>query len=39
LSYRNDPAAIADDVEGMAFIETVVKSSQPGAKWIKFPKA
>ena len=24
-------------VEGMAFIETVVKSSRAGAKWVKFP--
>jgi predicted dehydrogenase len=25
-------------LEGMAFIETVVKSSKAGAKWVKFPK-
>jgi predicted dehydrogenase len=30
---------IADGVEGMAFIETVVKSFQSGARWTKFPKA
>ncbi len=33
-----DFPTIADGVKGMAFIETVVKSSQAGAKWIKFPK-
>ncbi len=27
-----------DGVYGMAFIETVVKSSKLGAKWLKFPK-
>jgi predicted dehydrogenase len=30
---------IDDGVYGMAFIETVVKSSKLGAKWVKFPKA
>jgi len=34
-----DFPTIEDGVEGMAFIETVVKSSQRGAKWLKFPKA
>jgi len=34
-----DFPTIDDGVEGMAFIETVVKSSQRGAKWLKFPKA
>jgi predicted dehydrogenase len=29
---------IDDGVEGMAFIETVVKSAQRGAKWVKFPE-
>ena len=33
-----DFPTIADGVEGMAFIETVVKSSKAGAKWIKFPR-
>jgi len=33
-----DFPTIDDGVEGMAFIETVVKSSQRGAKWLKFPK-
>ena len=33
-----DYPTIADGVEGMAFIETVVKSSRLGAKWVKFPK-
>jgi predicted dehydrogenase len=33
-----DFPTITDGVEGMAFIETVVKSSKAGAKWIKFPK-
>jgi predicted dehydrogenase len=33
-----DFPTIADGVEGMAFIATVVKSSQLGAKWVKFPK-
>lgn len=32
-----DFPTIADGVYGMAFIETVVKSSQLGAKWVKFP--
>ena len=34
-----DFPTIEDGVYGMAFIETVVKSSKLGAKWIKFPKA
>ncbi len=34
-----DFPTIDDGVEGMAFIETVVKSSKLGAKWLKFPKA
>jgi hypothetical protein len=34
-----DFPTIDDGVEGMAFIETVVKSSQRGAKWLKFPQA
>jgi predicted dehydrogenase len=33
-----DYPTIDDGVEGMAFIETVVKSSKLGAKWVKFPK-
>ncbi len=33
-----DFPTIADGLEGMAFIETVVKSSKLGAKWVKFPK-
>ncbi|MDB6167499.1 MAG: oxidoreductase [Verrucomicrobia bacterium] len=33
-----DFPTIDDGVEGMAFIETVVKSSRRGAKWVKFPK-
>ena len=33
-----DFPSIDDGVEGMAFIETVVKSSKLGAKWLKFPK-
>ncbi len=33
-----DFPTIADGVEGMAFIETVVKSSKLGARWLKFPK-
>ncbi|HEY8994803.1 MAG TPA: Gfo/Idh/MocA family oxidoreductase [Lacunisphaera sp.] len=32
-----DFPTIDDGVEGMAFIETVVKSSKAGAKWVKFP--
>jgi hypothetical protein len=27
-----------DGVEGMAFIETCVKSAKSGGKWTKFPK-
>jgi predicted dehydrogenase len=34
-----DFPTIADGVEGMVFIETVVKSSRAGAKWVKFPQA
>jgi predicted dehydrogenase len=33
-----DFPTIDDGVEGMAFIETVVRSSKAGAKWVKFPK-
>jgi predicted dehydrogenase len=33
-----DYPTIEDGVYGMAFIETVVKSSKHGAKWVKFPK-
>jgi predicted dehydrogenase len=33
-----DYPTIEDGVEGMAFIEAVVKSSKLGAKWVKFPK-
>jgi predicted dehydrogenase len=33
-----DFPTIADGVEGMVFIETAVKSSRLGAKWVKFPK-
>ena len=33
-----DYPTIDDGIEGMAFIETVVKSSKLGAKWVKFPK-
>lgn len=33
-----DFPTIDDGVEGMAFIETVVKSSARGAKWLKFPR-
>jgi predicted dehydrogenase len=36
-SYLDFPT-IDDGIEGMAFIETVVKSSKLGAKWVKFPK-
>lgn len=32
-----DFPTIDDGVEGMAFIETVVKSSTRGARWVKFP--
>lgn len=34
-----DYPTIEDGVYGMAFIDTVVKSSKRGAKWLKFPKA
>ncbi len=33
-----DYPTIDDGVDGMAFIETVVKSAKLGAKWVKFPK-
>ncbi len=33
-----DFPTIDDGVQGMAFIETVVKSSKLGAKWVPFPK-
>jgi len=33
-----DFPTIDDGLAGLAFIETVVKSSQRGAKWVKFPK-
>jgi predicted dehydrogenase len=33
-----DYPTIADGIEGMAFIETTVKSSRLGAKWVKFPQ-
>jgi predicted dehydrogenase len=33
-----DFPTITDGVHGMTFIETAVKSSQLGAKWVKFPK-
>jgi predicted dehydrogenase len=33
-----DYPTIEDGVYGMAFIETVVKSSKRGAQWVKFPK-
>ncbi|HEX2854916.1 MAG TPA: Gfo/Idh/MocA family oxidoreductase [Opitutaceae bacterium] len=32
-----DFPSIDDGIEGMAFIETAVKSSKLGAKWVKFP--
>jgi predicted dehydrogenase len=32
-----DFPTIDDGINGMAFIETVVKSSRLGAKWVKFP--
>ncbi|HWA87728.1 MAG TPA: Gfo/Idh/MocA family oxidoreductase [Opitutus sp.] len=35
---RYDFPNIDDGLAGMAFIETVVKSSKSGAKWKKFPK-
>jgi hypothetical protein len=34
-----DFPTIDDGVEGMAFIETVVKSSKLGAKWVKVGSA
>jgi predicted dehydrogenase len=33
-----DFPTISDGVEGMAFIEAVVKSSRIGARWVKMPK-
>ncbi|HEY0966984.1 MAG TPA: Gfo/Idh/MocA family oxidoreductase [Opitutaceae bacterium] len=39
LPAELDLPTIEDGVEGMAFIETVVKSSKLGARWVKFPKA
>ena len=33
-----DFPTIDDGVEGMAFIETAVKSARKGARWVKFPK-
>ena len=33
-----DFPTVDDGVEGMAFIETAVKSAHAGAKWTKFPK-
>jgi predicted dehydrogenase len=33
-----DFPTIDDGIEGMAFIETAVKSARAGAKWVKFPK-
>ena len=33
-----DFPTIADGVDGMAFIETTVKSARLGAKWVKFPR-
>jgi predicted dehydrogenase len=37
LPKEPDFPTIDDGVAGMAFIETVVKSSRLGAKWVKFP--
>jgi predicted dehydrogenase len=33
-----DFPTVDDGIAGMAFIETAVKSSRRGAKWVKFPK-
>jgi predicted dehydrogenase len=33
-----DYPTIDDGVEGMVFIETVVRSARRGARWVKFPK-
>ncbi len=33
-----DFPTVDDGIAGMAFIESAVKSSQRGAKWVKFPK-
>ena len=38
LPKHPDYPTIDAGLEGMAFIETVVKSSKAGAKWVKFPK-
>ena len=38
LPKNPDYPTIDAGLEGMAFIETVVKSSKAGAKWVKFPK-
>lgn len=34
-----DFPTVEDGVQGMLFIETVVKSAKAGARWVKFPKA
>ena len=33
-----DYPTIDDGVDGLAFIETVVRSSRQGARWLKFPR-
>jgi len=33
-----DFPGVKEGITGMAFIESVVKSSKLGAKWVKFPK-
>jgi hypothetical protein len=33
-----DFPTVDDGLAGMAFIESAVKSSKRGAKWVKFPK-
>ena len=38
LPKNLDFPTIDDGIEGMAFIETTVKSAKLGAKWVKFPK-
>jgi predicted dehydrogenase len=38
LPKEPDFPTIDDGVTGMAFIETVVKSSRLGAKWVRFPE-
>ncbi len=35
---ENDFPKVSDGVRGMAFIETVVKSSKSSDKWVKFPE-